>query len=62
MENGKKKCKQLNNELRRETDKVREIWSKEQCEELEDMERKGRTRRRNFIFKHKITNHFITYQ
>jgi hypothetical protein len=42
-EAGKQKYKQLNNELRRETDKAREEWWSKQCEELEEMEKKGRT-------------------
>jgi hypothetical protein len=33
----------LNNELRRETDKAREKWWEKECNEIEEMERKGRT-------------------
>jgi len=39
---GKKNCRRLNNELRRTTDKAKENWWKEQCEELEELEKKGR--------------------
>ena len=41
-DNGKTKYRQLNNELRRETDRARECWWKEQCDELEEMDKKGR--------------------
>ena len=34
-EEGKNKYKQLNNELRRETEKARDDWWNEQCEELQ---------------------------
>ena len=37
-----KKYRKLNNELRKETDKVREKWLKEKCEEIEGLERKGK--------------------
>ena len=37
------KDKQLNNELRRETDKARENWWKEECDNLEEMDKKGRS-------------------
>ena len=40
---GKKNYRRLNNELRRTTDKAKEKWWKEQCEELEELEKKGRT-------------------
>ena len=40
---GKTKYKQLNNELRRITDKAREKWWEDQCSELEEMDRKGRS-------------------
>jgi len=33
----------LNNELRRATDKAREEWWEEQCQELENMDKKGRS-------------------
>ena len=39
---GVKKYKQLNNELRRETDKAREDWWMEQCQNLDDLDSKGR--------------------
>ena len=41
---GKRKYKQLNNESRRGTDKAREEWWKEKCEEVEcgELDRKGR--------------------
>ena len=42
-EEGKKRYRQLNNALRRETDKARENWWKEECEELEEMDKKGRS-------------------
>jgi hypothetical protein len=42
-EEGQQKYKQLNNELRRETDKAREEWWKEECEDLEKMDRMGRS-------------------
>ena len=38
----KVKYKQLNNELRRETDGARERWWQNECEELEALERNGR--------------------
>jgi exonuclease III len=40
---GKKKYKQLNNELRRETEEAREIWWENECEQLEELEKKGRS-------------------
>ena len=40
---GRTKYRKLNNELRRETDKAKEQWWKEECTELEELERKGRT-------------------
>jgi len=40
---GVKKYKQLNNELRRETDKAREDWWMEQCQNLDELDSKGRT-------------------
>jgi hypothetical protein len=42
-EEGKTKYKKLNHELRRATDKAREDWWEEQCQELENMEKKGRS-------------------
>ena len=42
-EEGKKKYRQLNNELRRETDKAREDWWKRECSELEELDKKGRS-------------------
>jgi len=40
---GKKKYRELNNQLRRETDKAREDWWRVQCEELEEMDKRGRS-------------------
>jgi len=40
---GKKNYRRLNNELRRTTDKDKENWWKEQCEELEELEKKETT-------------------
>uniref|UniRef100_A0A8D8S3W4 Craniofacial development protein 2 n=1 Tax=Cacopsylla melanoneura TaxID=428564 RepID=A0A8D8S3W4_9HEMI len=40
-EEGRLMYKKLNNQLRRETDKARETWTREQCERIEEMERKG---------------------
>jgi len=40
---GVKKYKQLNNELRRETDKAREDWWMEQSQNLDELDSKGRT-------------------
>ena len=34
---------QLNNELRRETDKAREDWWRGECDELEELDKRGRT-------------------
>ena len=42
-EEGKKKYRQLNNELRRETDKAREEWWKLECDELEELDKNGRS-------------------
>ena len=42
-DNGKQKYKLLNNELRRETDRARERWWQEECEELERMGLEGRS-------------------
>lgn len=42
-ENGRKIYKKLNNELRRETDKAREIWMQEQCEKIEELEKYSKT-------------------
>ena len=39
---GRKKYKSLNNQLRRVTDKAKEKWWTEQCEELEMLERNGK--------------------
>ena len=39
---GKQMYRHLNNELRRETDKARGQWLKEQCEEIELLEKRGR--------------------
>ena len=40
---GKQAYRRLNNELRRETDKAKEKWWKEECENLEEMAKRGRT-------------------
>src|SRR6218665_2501200 len=37
---GNKKYRELNNQVRRETDKTREDWWREQCKELEEMDKK----------------------
>src|SRR6266576_1795586 len=42
-EEGKKRYRKLNNELRRETEKAREKWLEEECKEIEELEKKGRT-------------------
>ena len=42
-EEGIQKYKALNNELRRETDKVREEWWKEKCVDLEELDRRDRS-------------------
>ena len=38
-----KKYRELNNQLRREIDKAREDWWRVQCEELEEMDKRGRS-------------------
>jgi len=40
---GENKYRELNNELRRETDRAREDWWREECDELEELHRKGRS-------------------
>ncbi|KAG1714102.1 hypothetical protein GQR58_001748 [Nymphon striatum] len=40
---GKEMYKKLNNELRRETESAREKWWEEQCTELENIDKKGRS-------------------
>ena len=40
---GKKKYRQLNNELRRETDRAREKWIEEKCKEIENLNKLGRS-------------------
>lgn len=42
-EEGRVRYRKLNNELRRETDKARENWWMEACEELEEMDKRGRS-------------------
>ena len=42
-EAGRRKYKQLNNELRRITDEVKEIWWANQCGQLESLDRQGRS-------------------
>ena len=39
---GRKKYRELNNQLRRATDKARQEWWEEQCQELEVLEKRGR--------------------
>lgn len=41
-EEGKRKYRELNNKLRRCTDRAREDWFKGQCEEMEDLDRQGK--------------------
>src|SRR5713101_4722301 len=41
-ETGKKTYKEINNELRRKTDQAKEIWLRNECEEIEELEKKGR--------------------
>ena len=41
-EEAKRNYRKLNNELRRETNKPKEEWTKQKCEEIEEIERKGR--------------------
>ena len=38
----KKELHKLNNELRRETNKAKEEWMKQKCEEIDELERKGK--------------------
>ena len=40
---GKAKYRQLNNELRRETEKAREVWWERECEEMEVLDKSGRS-------------------
>ena len=42
-EMGKKKYRQLKNELRRDTEKAKAIWWESECKELEDLDRRGRS-------------------
>src|SRR3990170_4212832 len=42
-QNGKKKYRQLNNELRRETEKAKEKWWEKECKELEELDSRGRS-------------------
>ena len=44
-EEGKRKYRQLNNELRRETDRARESWWEKECKELEEMDKIGQSDR-----------------
>ena len=41
-EEAKRNYRKLNNELRRETSKAKGEWMKQKCEEIEELERKGR--------------------
>ena len=49
-DDGVKKYKQLNNELRRETDKAREDWWMDQCQTLDELD----SRRRSDVFYRKV--------
>ena len=42
-EKGRERYKQLHKELRKETQKARESWWENQCEELETMDKMGRS-------------------
>ena len=42
-EEGKRNYRQLNNELRRQTDRARENWWERECKELEEMDKRGRS-------------------
>ena len=42
-EEGKKRYRQLNNELRREAKKAKEAWCSKECDELEDLNSKRRS-------------------
>jgi hypothetical protein len=42
-EEGQVKYRQLNNELRRETEKARAEWWERECEEMEDLDKNGRS-------------------
>lgn len=42
-EEGKKRYRQLNNETRREAVKAKELWWSKKCDELEELDAKGRT-------------------
>ena len=42
-EEGKAKYRQLNNELRRETEKARAEWWESDCKEMEELDRSGRS-------------------
>ena len=42
-EEGKQRYRQLNNELRRETDKAKEEWWSKECDELDELNSKGRS-------------------
>ena len=42
-EEGQRMYKKLNNLLRRETDKAKQKWLKEQCEEIEELDKRGRS-------------------
>ena len=40
---GRKKYSSLNNELRRETNRAREVWWEQKCEELQEYDKRGRS-------------------
>src|SRR6478609_172649 len=42
IEEGKRTYRRLNNELRRETDQAREIWWENECNQLEELDRRAR--------------------
>src|SRR6188508_2491160 len=42
-EEGKKRYRELNNELRREAAKAKETWWSRECTELEELDKKGRS-------------------
>jgi len=42
-ENGRQMYRRLNNELRRETERAREIWWERECTEVEELDKRGRS-------------------
>src|SRR6267154_1424476 len=60
-EYGRQKYRQLNNELRREVAKAKEKWWRKECEELEELDSKGRSdlvyaKVANLTWKKKVAN------